>query len=215
MIALIVLRLRMRGVFRNRLAVPLPDRPHSRAICAGAVGNAGPLAARLGGDNRAAYAEPAYLRPPTTIDPKMWACYHPGGLSVTFTRGRNKGRIVESYLSVEDADEDNVEGYASGGGGAVSIASIDTGVQMDHPEFGGVTFVAGRDFVSDDDDPSDENDHGTHTTGTMVGDNGGVAGVAFGARPLPSPFQLGGVACSGRAGALGPVRRALRQIGRR
>ena len=148
------------------------------AIFSGAVGNERALAARLGGDNRVVYAEPDYLRQPTTIDPKMWAFYNPGGLSVTFTRGRNKGRIVESYLSVEDADEDNVEGYASGGGGAVSIASIDTGVQMDHPEFGGVTFVAGRDFVSDDDDPSDENDHGTHTTGTMVGDNVGVAGVA-------------------------------------
>ena len=44
--------------------------------------------------------------------------------------------LPTSLLSVEDADEDNVEGYATGGA-PVAIASIDTGVQMDHPEFGG------------------------------------------------------------------------------
>ncbi len=147
------------------------------AIFNGAVGNERALAARLGGDDRVVYAEPDYLRQTTTIDPRLWAFYNPGGLSVAYVRGRNKGQPVTSLISVEDADEDNVEGYASGGG-AVSIASIDTGVQMNHPEFGGATIVAGYDYVSNDSDPSDEDDHGTHTTGTMVGDNVGVAGVA-------------------------------------
>lgn len=147
------------------------------AIFNGAVGNERSLAARLGGDDRVVYAEPDFLRQTTAIDPRLWAFYNPGGLSVAFTRGRNKGKPVTSYLSVDDADEDNVEGYASGGG-PVSIASIDTGVQMDHPEFGGATIAAGWDYINNDDDPTDENNHGTHTTGTMVGDNVGVAGVA-------------------------------------
>ncbi|MCH7531846.1 MAG: S8 family serine peptidase [Gemmatimonadetes bacterium] len=147
------------------------------AIFNGAVGNERALAARLGGDDRVVYAEPDYLRQTTAIDAKLWAFHNPGGLSVAWTRGRNKGKPVTSYLSVEDADEDNHEGYASGGG-PVSIASIDTGVQMDHPEFGGVTFGDGWDYIDNDADPSDENDHGTHTTGTMVGDSVGVAGVA-------------------------------------
>ena len=94
---------------------------------------------------------------------------------MSFTRGRR--RPVTSYLSLADADEDNVEGYA-GGGGPVSIASIDTGVQFSHPEFGGATLVPGWDYYSNDADPSDTNDHGTHTTGTMAGDNVGVAGVS-------------------------------------
>jgi subtilisin family serine protease len=147
------------------------------AMFNGAAGNERALAARLGGDAQVVYAEPDYLRQTTAIDPRMWAFYNPGGLTVLGTRGRNKGQVVGSLISVEDADEDNIEGYAAGGA-PVSIASIDTGVQMDHPEFGAATIQPGWDFVNDDADPSDENDHGTHTTGTMVGDAVGVAGVA-------------------------------------
>ena len=146
-------------------------------IFRGAVGSERALAARLGEDPRVVFAEPDYLRQTTAIDPRMWAFYNPGGLSVAYTRGRNSGSPVSSYLSVDDADEDNVEGYAAGGG-AVSIASIDTGVQLDHAEFGQATIVAGWDFFDNDADPSDSNDHGTHTTGTMAGDRVGVAGVA-------------------------------------
>jgi len=146
------------------------------AVFKGAVGNERALAARLKGDDRVVWAEPDYLRQPTAIDPKLWAFYNPGGLSISITRGRDKG-VVTSYLSLDDADEDNIENYASGGG-SVSIASIDTGVEFTHPEFGQATLVPGRDFYDNDADPSDTNDHGTHTTGTMVGDNVGVAGVA-------------------------------------
>jgi subtilisin family serine protease len=156
------------------------------AVFRGAVGNERALAARMGSDARVVYAEPDYLRQPTAIDPKLWAFYNPGGLSMKYTRGRNKGQPVTSLLSVDDADEDNIEGYASGGG-PVSIASIDTGVQMDHPEFGGANIVAGWDYVNNDADPTDENDHGTHTTGTMVGDKVGVAGVS-GAAPNVKVF---------------------------
>ena len=148
------------------------------AIFSGAVGNERALAARLGGDDRVVYAEPDYLRQTTAIDPKLWAFHNPGNLFVTFTRGRHKGQIVESYRSVDDADEDNDPAGFAWGGGPVSIASIDTGVQMDHTEFGGATMVPGWDYIDNDSDPSDENDHGTHTTGTMVGDRVGVAGVA-------------------------------------
>lgn len=146
------------------------------AIFRGAVGNERAQAARMGGDDRVVWAEPDYLRQPT-VDPRLWAFHNPGNLSITFTRGPSKGRVVTSYLSTEDADEDNVEGYGSGGG-SVSIASIDTGVEFGHPEFGQAHLVAGWDYYDDDPDPSDTDDHGTHTTGTMVGDNVGVAGVA-------------------------------------
>jgi subtilisin family serine protease len=143
----------------------------------GAAGNERALAARLGDDPAVVYAEPDYLRQPTAVDPRLWAFYNPGGITVDFTRGRNKGSPVTSYQSVADADEDNIEGYATGGNPVV-IGSIDTGVDFGHPEFLPGQLIAGSDWYSNDGNPSDENGHGTHTTGTMAGQSVGVAGVA-------------------------------------
>jgi len=147
------------------------------AILKGAVGNERALAARLGSDDQVVWAEPDYLRQTHVIRPELWAFYNPGDLSVSFTRGRNKNSPVSSYLSTDDADEDNIEGYGSGGG-PVAIASIDTGVDFGHTEFGAATLETGWDYYENDADPSDTEGHGTHTTGTMAGETVGVAGVA-------------------------------------
>lgn len=149
------------------------------ALFRGTAGNERAMAARLGSDARVVWAEPDYLRRITEVDPSLlWAFDNPGGLQVLYTRGRNKGRPVNSYRSLIDADEDAPPGSWGSPGGSVAIASIDTGVEFSHPEFGQAELVAGKDFYDNDDDPSDTNDHGTHTTGTMVGDNVGVAGAA-------------------------------------
>ncbi|TFG86235.1 MAG: hypothetical protein E4H17_04350, partial [Gemmatimonadales bacterium] len=91
--------------------------------------------------------------------------------------GKNSGKfIASSYASIADADEDNIEGYASGGSDVV-IGSIDTGVDLLHPEFTG-RLIAGKDWYNNDNDPTDDDGHGSHTTGTMAGSTVGVAGVS-------------------------------------
>jgi subtilisin family serine protease len=150
-------------------------------VLKGAVGAEHAAAAALRKDGRVVYAEPNYLRQPTAIDPKLWAFYNPGGLNMNFSSGKSRNQpLPASYASTLDADEDNIQNYAVVGTGVV-IGSIDTGVDLDHPELVGRT-IAGRDFYNNDNDPSDDDGHGTHTSGTMAGTNVGVAGVA-GAAP--------------------------------
>jgi subtilisin family serine protease len=147
------------------------------AVLRGAAGNERALAARLGGDARVEYAEPNYLRQPDVIDSRLWAFFNPGGKTVKFSSGSSKGQTVNSLISLADADEDNIEGFAAGGAPVV-IGSIDTGVNLSHTEFLPGQLIAGRDWYSNDNNPTDDNDHGTHTSGTMAGRTVGVAGIS-------------------------------------
>ncbi len=75
---------------------------------------------------------------------------------------------------------------STGASGPV-IAVVDTGVDAAHPDLGG-RVLAGYDFVNNDNDPSDDNGHGTHVAGiaAATGNNGiGVAGVCWGCSILP------------------------------
>ena len=153
-------------------------------------GNERAMAARLSADADVEYAEPNYIRHADAIDSRLWAFYNPGGLNMVFQNdpnGRDGQSLPSSYASIKDADEDNISGYAAGGA-SVMIGSIDTGVDFGHEEFTG-RLIAGKDWYSNDNDPSDTPDegHGTHTTGTMAGTNVGVAGVS-GAGPNVQVF---------------------------
>ncbi|MFI6319463.1 S8 family peptidase [Nonomuraea sp. NPDC050556] len=72
-------------------------------------------------------------------------------------------------------------------GDNVVIAIIDTGVDTNHPDLKD-KIVKGYDFVAGDDDPMDQNGHGTHVAGiaAAVTDNGvGIAGAAPNAMIMP------------------------------
>jgi serine protease len=77
----------------------------------------------------------------------------------------------------------------------VIVAVLDTGVAYEDfetykqaPDLAGTSFVAGYDFVNDDNHANDDQGHGTHVTGTIAQNTNnsmGVAGVAFGCSIMP------------------------------
>ena len=73
------------------------------------------------------------------------------------------------------------------GSNSVTIAVIDTGVDLNHPDLS-AKVVGGCDFVNRDDVAQDDNGHGTHVAGiaAAASNNGvGIAGVSWGARVMP------------------------------
>jgi Subtilase family len=129
----------------------------------------------------------------------------------------NSGQAVNGLAGAPDADVDAPEAWdVTTGSADVTVGVIDTGVDYSHPDLAvniwinegedcagcrsdgldndGNGFVddwRGWDFLNEDNDPFDDNGHGTHVAGTIgaVGDNGrGVAGVNWNVRIIPLKF---------------------------
>jgi subtilisin family serine protease len=68
-------------------------------------------------------------------------------------------------------------------GAGMTIAIIDTGIDYRHPALGGglgpaFKVIGGHDFVDNDEDPMDENGHGTHVAGIVAANSAEIRGVA-------------------------------------
>ena len=160
-------------------------------------------------DPRVAYAEPNFIlhaadTPNDPSYPQEW------GLN-------NTGQQVNFTSGTADADIDAPEAWSvSHGSSDVTVAVIDTGVDMAHPDLaqniwinqgencagcrtngidddgdGYVDDWRGWDFVNQDNDPTDDNGHGTHVAGTIAatGNNGlGTTGVTWNSKIMPLKF---------------------------
>jgi hypothetical protein len=133
-------------------------------------------------DPRVEYAEPNYVLRTSTSDPQFGQLW-----------GLEKIDAPEAWA-------------VTTGSSAVVVGVIDSGVDFSHPDLAGTRWVnpaeecdacrsngvdddgngyvddwRGWDFANNDNDPSDDNGHGTHVAGTIgaVGDNGvGITGVS-------------------------------------
>lgn len=73
------------------------------------------------------------------------------------------------------------EAWDVSAGEGVTVAVVDSGIRKGS-DLANTCFAAGYDFVGKDNDPTDENGHGTHVAGTIAqstNNNTGVAGVAY------------------------------------
>ena len=91
--------------------------------------------------------------------------------------GMRKTNAIDAWKKGHDAPD-------------VTVAIIDTGADPDHEDLKG-NLVPGFNFITDTDDATDDNGHGTHVAGTIgaVGDNGkGVVGVCWKLKIMPLKF---------------------------
>jgi len=84
-------------------------------------------------------------------------------------------------IGVDDAWE------LSKGSGAV-VAVVDTGVRQSLEDLAATNFTTGYDFVNGDNDPNDDEGHGSHVCGTIAQSTNnavGVVGIAYQATIMP------------------------------
>ncbi len=74
-------------------------------------------------------------------------------------------------------------------GEGVKVAVIDTGIDYTHPDLDG-NYAGGYDFVNEDDDPMDDDGHGTHVAGIVAAEDNDVSGSVVGVAPGALLYSL-------------------------
>ncbi len=115
------------------------------------------------------------------------------------TYGQYEGRVAPPTRAYyQQSDEYQFTGnlerigasaaYLQGATGkGITVAVLDTGIDLDHPEFIGRIQDGGRDFYFNTDNPGDNQFHGTIVAGIIAANRDGVRmqGVAYEAKILP------------------------------
>lgn len=73
-------------------------------------------------------------------------------------------------------------------GSGVVVAIVDTGVKQSLEDLANTNFMAGYDFINNDNDPTDDEGHGSHVCGTVAqstNNNIGVTGIAYNCTIMP------------------------------
>jgi len=105
--------------------------------------------------------------------------------SIEFVESDGQFEIAEEETSeyseswgLEDIGAEPVHSSNFTGKG-VKVGVLDTGVDYNHPELA-PNYKGGYDFINNDNDPMDDNGHGTHVAGTLAAarDGKGIVGVA-------------------------------------
>jgi serine protease len=109
-------------------------------------------------------------------------------------------------------------GQVGYGSSSVVVSMIDTGIRRTHQDFQSSRILQGYDYQNGDNNPADDCDHGTHTSGTVAAttNNGvGVAGMSQATilpyKVLSGPDILG--RCSGSAANIASAIRAAADNG--
>src|SRR3954447_15029816 len=132
-----------------------------------------------------AYAEPnaprsAFATTNDTDFADQWALQNTGHQKIFGSHGWSFGTPGD--------DIDVVPAWDLATEAVPTVAVVDSGVDLEHPDLKANIASGGKDFVDGDDVPQDQNGHGTHVAGTIgaVGNNGvGVTGVVWKAHILP------------------------------
>lgn len=169
-------RASVRGRVQAQLAHPVKGLARTEVLSVEEGTSASDLVAELNARPEVLYAEPnrryrAFLTPNDPLFPSTWGIHNTGQSGGT-----------------ADADIDAPEAWdIETGDPAVTVAVVDTGADLDHPDLAD-NLVPGWDFVGGDGTPDDGHGHGTHVSGTIgaLGNNGaGVAGVAWDVSIMP------------------------------
>jgi subtilisin family serine protease len=152
--------------------------------------------AQLRGDPRVRIAEPDYIVHTTDTIPNDQ--YFPYLWGLRNIGQGNYGYTTCTTCSTVGADISATKAWdLTTGSSQVIVAVIDTGVDYTHPDLApnilrdSSNNVVGYNYVSNTNDPMDDNGHGTHCAGTIgaVGNNStGVAGICWTVKIMPVKF---------------------------
>lgn len=129
---------------------------------------------------------PAFQEAPLESPDAVLARFAPALEKARLAAGADASAAAERQVPWGVARVDAPSAWTKGRGAGVKVAVIDTGIDCTHADLA-CDFKSGTNIVAPGTDPMDDNEHGTHVSGTIAGrgTNGGLYGVAPQATLIP------------------------------